>query len=89
MIVNKETKDKVEELERQLMQIKGTISLGSINFSDLCIHLGMKFPAKFKCPDFKKHDGNSCPYAHLKLYGAAMAQYDDNDKPLVQTFQGA
>lgn len=84
--VDKETKDKVEELERQLKQIKGTDSLGNVNFSDLCIYPGLKFPNKFKCPDFEKYDGKSCPYAHLKVYGVAMAQYGDNDKLLVQTF---
>lgn len=84
--IDKETKDKVEELERQLKQIKGTDSLGSVNFSDLCIHPGLKFPTKFKCPDFEKYNGKSCPYAHLKVYGVAMAQYGDNDKLLVQTF---
>lgn len=83
--IDKETKDKVEELERQ-KQIKGTDSLDNINFSDLCIHPEIKFPAKFKCPDFKKYDGKSCSYAHLKVYGVVIAQYGDNDKLLVQTF---
>lgn len=50
--VDRETKDKVEELERQLKQIQGTDSLGNVNFSDLCIHIGLKFPTKFKCLDF-------------------------------------
>lgn len=40
--VDKETKDKVEELERQLKQIKGTDSFGSVNFNDLCIQPGLK-----------------------------------------------
>lgn len=35
--VDKETKHKVEELERQLKQIKDTDSLGSVNFNDLCM----------------------------------------------------
>lgn len=84
--VDKQTKDKVEELERQLKQIKGTDSLGNVNFSDLCIHSGLQFPAKFKSPYFEKYNGKSCPYAHLKVYGVAMAQYGNNDKLLVQNF---
>lgn len=53
--VDKEKKEKVEELERQLKQIKGTDSLGSVNPNDL--HpLGLKFPAKFKYPEFEKYD---------------------------------
>lgn len=66
--VDKETKDKIEELERQLKQTKGIDSLGSVNFNNLCMNLGLKFPTKFKCPRFKKYNGNSCPYAHLKMY---------------------
>lgn len=42
-------KDKVEELEKQLKQIKGTDSFESINFSDFCINSGLKFLSKFKC----------------------------------------
>lgn len=84
--VDKETKDKVEELERQLKQIKGVDSLESVNLSDLYIQPGLKFITKFKCPDFKKYDGKSCPYAHLKVYGVVMAQYGDR-KLLHRLFQ--
>lgn len=45
--VDREIKDKVEELERQLKQIKGIDSLDSVNFNNLCIHPGLKFPTKF------------------------------------------
>lgn len=48
-----QTKDKIENQERQLKQIKRTDSLGSVNFNDFCIHSGLKFPIKFKYPDFK------------------------------------
>lgn len=34
---------------------------------------------------FDKYDG-SCPYAHLKVYGVAMAPYGDIDKLLIQNF---
>lgn len=37
--------------------MKGSHSLGSMNFYDLCIHLGLKFPTNFKCADFEKYDG--------------------------------
>lgn len=69
-----ENQDKVDELEGQLKQIKRIDSLGSVNFNDLCIHPDLKFPVNFKCPDFKKYDGKSCLYAHLKVYGVAVAR---------------
>lgn len=84
--VDKETKDKVEEIERQLKQIKGTDSLGSVHFNNLCIHPRLKFLAKFKCSNFEKYDRKSYLYAHLKVYGVAMSEYGNNDKLLVQTF---
>lgn len=62
--VDREMKEKVE---RQLKQIKGNGSVGSFNFNDFSIHPGLKFPAKFKCPNFEKNDGKSYPYAHLKV----------------------
>lgn len=83
-MVDKETKDRVNKLERQLKQIKRTYSLGSVNFSNLWNHPGLKFSTKFKCPDFEKYDSKSFFYAHLKVYGVAMAQYGDNDKLLVK-----
>lgn len=82
--MDKETNDKVDELEKQLKQIEATDSLGNVNFHDLCIHAGLQFPARFRCPNFEKHDKESCPYAYLKVYGVAMAQYGNNDKLLVQ-----
>lgn len=87
MRIDKETKDKIDELKRQLKYIKGTNSLGSVNFNELCIHPGLKFPAKFKHPDFEKYDAKSCPYTHLKVYNMAMTQYEDKDKLLIQTFR--
>lgn len=84
--MDKETKDKADELEKQLKQIKATDSLGNVHFHDLCIHLTLKFPAKFICLDFEKYDKESCPNAHLKVNGVGIAQYKDNDKLLVQTF---
>lgn len=44
--VDKEAKEKVEELERLLREIKGTDSFGSVIFNDLCIHPGLKLLAK-------------------------------------------
>lgn len=35
-------------------------SLGSVNFSDLSIHPGVKFPVPFKYLDFEKYDEKSC-----------------------------
>lgn len=29
-------------------------TLGSVNINDLCIHPGLEFPSKFKCPGFEK-----------------------------------
>lgn len=55
----KETKDKVEELESQLKQIKDTDSLEGVHFKDIRIHPGLKLPAKFKCPDFENMMGKA------------------------------
>lgn len=46
--LDKENKDKVDELDSQLKKIKGTHSLGSVNFSDLCIYPPLKFCTNFK-----------------------------------------
>lgn len=75
-MVDKEIKDKVEVFERQLRHIKMIDSLGSVNFSDLYIHPGLKFSEKFKCPDFEKYDGKCCPYAHLKVYGVGWSNIE-------------
>lgn len=56
--------------------MKGTDSLGSIDFHDLWVQPSLKFASKFRCPDFEKYDRKVCPYNQLKLYGVAMAQYD-------------
>lgn len=71
----RETKDKIDSLEKQIRQIKGADAMGSVNFTDLCIYLNLKLPPKFKMPDFQKYDGKSCPMAHLRLYGVAMTQF--------------
>lgn len=45
-------KELVEELKKQIKQMKGVDSLGSVMFSDLSIHQGVRFPSKYKFPDF-------------------------------------
>lgn len=81
--MDNETNNKIEELERQVKQIKGTDSLGSVNLNYLCIHAGLKFRPS---SSVRKIQGESCLYTHLKVYGVVMAQYSDNDKLLVLTF---
>lgn len=85
MVVDKETKHKVKELEKQLKQIKGTNSLGSVNFSYLCT-AWFEVSSKIQCLDFENYGCRSCCYAHLKIYEVAMARYRDNDRLLDQTF---
>lgn len=82
----KETKDKIDSLEKQIRQIKGAEAMSSVNFTDLCIYPNLKLPQKFKMPDFQKYDGKNCPMAHLRLYGVAMTQYSEDEKVLVQIF---
>lgn len=69
-------------LRDNLKEIKRIDYLGSVNFSDLCIHPGLKFPVKFKCLDFgsMKEELSIRP---LKIYWVAVAQYRDNHKLLV------
>lgn len=64
--IYEETKEKVDELERQLKK-KNELILGSINFSDLSIHQGLEFPVKFKCLDFEKYNWKSCLYANSRF----------------------
>lgn len=70
----------------QLGQIKSADSLETLDINNLCILLSLKFLEEFKWLDFEKYDGTSCPYTHLKVYGLVMAQYENNDKLLIQTF---
>lgn len=62
----------------KLMSLKGSsnkwkyIFIGSVNFNDLFIRPELKFPTKFKGPNFRKYDGKSCLYAHRKVYEVAM-----------------
>lgn len=72
-MINK-TKDKVDELKRQLKQIKRRDSLVSVNLNNLCIRPALKFSSKFKCPGFEKYDGKSYLYVHLMVYGVAMVR---------------
>lgn len=62
----------MQKLERKLKHTKRTDSLGNVNFNDLCVNPESKFSGKFKSPTFKKYDGKSYPYAHLKVYGVVM-----------------
>lgn len=64
------TKEKIEELEKQLKKMEGIDSLGSINFNDLFIHPGLKILTKVKVSRLWE---KACPYTHLKLYDASMA----------------
>lgn len=57
---------------KQPKQMKGADLLGGVNFNNLYIHLGLKFPPKFECPDFEKYDGKGVP-THLKLYGVGIS----------------
>lgn len=66
-VIDKEIQKKVEELEKQMKQMKGYNSLGSVNLNDLCIVSGLKFTQEFKYPDFKNYDDKTCPCTHFKL----------------------
>lgn len=72
--VDKETKEKVGELERHLKQIRGADSLRSINFNDLFIHPGLKFSLlNSNLQIFEKYNRKSLSLALLKVYSVAMA----------------
>lgn len=50
----------------------------------LCIHPSLN-DHQSKYPDFQTYDGKGCPYAHLRLYGIAMAQLWNDDKLSIHT----
>lgn len=78
-------KENAEELRKQLKQMKGVDSLGSGNFNDLCLPPSLKFPLMYKCSVFENTMEKDV-HVHIKLYGAAMSQYDNDNKLMVQTF---
>lgn len=51
--VKKEAKEKLEYLEKQSIQMKGSYIKGSLNFSNLCVYPDFENTTKFKCPIFK------------------------------------
>lgn len=75
----------MEEHERQLKETKGITLSEVLIFNYLGILLGLKFSAKFNCPDSRNITKEASYTLHLKVYGVAMAQHRDNDKLLVQT----
>lgn len=52
-------------------------AMGTVNFSNLCVHPNLKLTPKFKMLDFQKYNGKSCPMACPRLYGVAMTQYSE------------
>lgn len=64
-----------------------TDSLRSIIFNYHCIHPSLKFPAKFKCPDFKNDDEKVILTRILSLW-CNHGTIRDNDKLIVQIFLG-
>lgn len=42
--MSRQENEKVQEIEKQLKQMKEVDSLGSVDFDDLCIHPGLKLP---------------------------------------------
>ena len=71
---------RLETLQEELRQVRGTYSYGGTHFDDLCLYPNAKLPPKFKCPEFEKYSGTGCPMSHLKLYCGAMCQYGRNEK---------
>lgn len=74
-------KDNSSRSKEQILSEVSTLTTSALS--------GLKFPAKFKCPDFKKYHGKSYPFAHLKVYGVAIAKYGDNGKLLRKPPRGA
>lgn len=60
--------------------------MGSVDFNDLRICPGLKFPPNLSVHTFENYDGKGYLYAHLRVYGVIMAQYGSDDKFLVQNF---
>ncbi|KAK2374985.1 hypothetical protein QL285_075910 [Trifolium repens] len=64
--------DQFEEMQRTIKALRGKDLFGK-NAHDLCLVPNVKFPTKFKVPDFEKYKGNSCPQSHLVMYARKMS----------------
>jgi len=78
--------EEVKGMQREVRAICGKRQFGK-NAYDLCLVPNVVIPPKFKVPDFKKYNGNTCLEEHLVMYARKMSSQDDNDKILILYFQ--
>lgn len=64
--INKNTKWNLNQLEKQLIPIKGP-DIINFNFSDLFIYPTSR-SSQHKCPDSEKYNMTECLYTYLSLY---------------------
>ncbi|KAI5384955.1 hypothetical protein KIW84_071808 [Lathyrus oleraceus] len=78
--------DQFLELRKELKTLRGKDLFGKFA-AELCLVPNVKFPVKFKLPDFEKYKGNTCPLSHLVMYARKMSTQTDNDQLLIHYFQ--
>ena len=82
-----ETTQRLKNLEETLKAIQGSTAYIPTGFSDLCFFPDLKFPPKFKIPDFPKFDGTGDPRVHLRLYTGSLTGIPEPEKYMMQFFQ--
>jgi hypothetical protein len=78
---------KIDGLEEKIRLMQGLNSFGNTDFSSMSWFPNMTVPPKFKVLEFEKYNRRGDLMIHLQMYCLKMAQYEDNEALLIQTFQ--
>lgn len=73
-------------MEETIRSIKGIRSHDSVNYSDLCILPGARYPDKFQILEYEKYNGLGDPYTHLNVYIGELGFYAENESLMMQLF---
>ncbi|KAE8693411.1 hypothetical protein F3Y22_tig00110812pilonHSYRG00041 [Hibiscus syriacus] len=64
---SKKMEEKIKQLEDQIKVVKGDHDYHRVDVAELSLVPDLVIPPKFKSPEFKKFDENSCPSAHITM----------------------
>lgn len=76
----------MRQMEETIRSIKGVGYHGSVNYSELWIFLGGRYPDKFQVQEFEKYNGLGDLYNHLKIYIGKLGSYTENESLGMQLF---
>ncbi|XP_039050920.1 uncharacterized protein LOC120192155 [Hibiscus syriacus] len=82
----KKMEENIKMLEDQMKMVKGDHNYYGVDVIELSLVSDLMLPPKFKAPEFKKFDGNSCPSVHITMFYRKMTGYVGNDKLLIHYF---